>query len=83
MANKRKYPTPSWAETVLAAELRRVREDRHICRMAIADELGVSESNVCCWELGRHRPNLDQLRIWADLLGMKLDICLNVKEAED
>ena len=39
---------------------------------ALAQKIGVENSRVSCWELGRHPPELKFLRWWAEALGMKI-----------
>jgi transcriptional regulator with XRE-family HTH domain len=79
MARPPVYPTPRTREAALGLQLRQERERRSICRLAIAVELGVSESCLAYWELGGHRPSLDDLQRWARARDMDLTILLTTK----
>lgn len=70
----RVYPKPGYSETVVATELRQIREERNIARIALAKQMGVSDSAIHCWETGKHIVKLDALKVWADVMGMELKV---------
>lgn len=54
--------------------LRRVRMSRNIEQRDLAKRIGVSATQVCCWERGFRVPNFFNLVCWAEALGVQITI---------
>lgn len=58
---------------MLSDTLRDLRRAKHVSQMRMAEDLGVAQATVACWESNRRRPDIDMLPILADYFGVSLD----------
>lgn len=54
--------------------LRKVRKSRNIQQQELALRIGVSNTEVCCWERGFRVPTFFNLVCWAEALGVEITI---------
>ncbi len=54
--------------------LRQVRKSRNMQQQELAIRIGVSNTEVCCWERGFRVPSFFNLICWADALGVVIEI---------
>jgi transcriptional regulator with XRE-family HTH domain len=56
----------------IVAALVAERKAQGLSQRAIGRACGLSSATACEWERGGHSPTLDNLRAWADALGLDL-----------
>ena len=54
-------------------ELKRLRKERGLTQVELAEKLNLSQSTIASWENGKRRPDLDLLPIIADFYGVSVD----------
>lgn len=62
--------------------LAQLRKDRKLSRSAVARRLELDESTVYLWEVGRRRPNADNLLALALLYGLPASSVLDAAKAD-
>lgn len=58
----------------LMVTLARIRFQRHMSQVALAESAGVQHSSLNRWECGRAEPRLSSLRALLDALGLDLEV---------
>lgn len=53
-------------------ELKRLRKEKGLTQVELAERLNVSQSTIASWENGKRRPDLDFLPTIADFFGVSL-----------
>ena len=54
-------------------KIRAARKAAGLSQTELAEKIGVVQSNVCRWERGAHRPQIDTLKKIAEALGTSVD----------
>jgi transcriptional regulator with XRE-family HTH domain len=54
--------------------LRQLRKSQNIQQQELAIRIGVSKTQVCCWERGFRVPNFFNLVCWAEALGVEIKV---------
>lgn len=58
---------------MMCDELKRLRKERGLTQVELAEKLNLSQSTIASWENGKRRPDLDLLPIIADFFGVSVD----------
>lgn len=53
--------------------IRRIRVEKGFSQLEFAMAMGVTQGAVSHWETGRRKPDIDDLKRMAELLGCKVD----------
>lgn len=61
---------------VLGNRLKEKRTSRNLSQKDIAEILSIKRETYTCWELGKHKPNVDDLIKLADLFETSTDYLL-------
>lgn len=64
-------------------ELKRLRKEKRLSQIELAEILNVSQSTITCWENGTRRPNIDMMPIIADFFGVTTSELYGVEPSED
>jgi transcriptional regulator with XRE-family HTH domain len=63
-------------------ELKRLRKQRKMSQIDLADRLNVSQSTITSWENGTRRPDIEMLPVIADLFGVTTDELYGIESGE-
>lgn len=58
----------------LRVELRRLRNDRGVSQVALAQAIGSGQNSVMLWENGKVEPTLFSLLSWVEALGAHIEV---------
>lgn len=54
--------------------IKKLRKEKRLTQMELAERLNVSQSTIASWENGKRRPDLDLIPIIADFFGVSADL---------
>lgn len=54
-------------------ELKRLRKQRRLSQIDLAEILNVSQSTITCWENGSRKPDIDMMPVIAEFFGVSTD----------
>lgn len=60
--------------------LKTARKECHLTQKQVAEALGISEGSYCSYEKAKREPNIEKIRILADLFDVSADFLINTNK---
>ena len=61
---------------MFAERLKKLRKDKNMTQVQLAEALGVSKGTVAMWEIGKREPNFETLNRLSDIFDKRIDYIL-------
>ena len=68
---------------MISQTIKVLRKKKHVSQQKMADDLGVSQPTLACWETGTRRPDIETLPALADYFGVSTDTLLGLPSDEE
>ena len=68
---------------MIGQTIKALRKKKKVSQQKMADDLGISQPALACWETGTRRPDIETIPALADYFGVSTDTLLGVPSDEE